>query len=62
MSAIVYTTVIKQETINAYIQYQNAKLKLPSGDVSINQLWIKFCNACEKENKKPLSVVEQLKK
>ena len=60
MSNIVYTTSIKRETVEAYERYQQAKQKYPSGDVRRNTYWIQFCNACEKENKTPLTVAQTL--
>ena len=60
MNNIVYSTALKPETIKAYERYQLTKT-LPSGDFKRNAAWIDFCNACEKENKRPLDVVNTLK-
>ena len=60
MNNIVYTTAVSKETVEAYERYQNAKEKYPNGDIKLNAYWNQFCNACDKENKAPLSVAKTL--
>ena len=60
MKNIVYTTSISDKTVKAYKDYADALTKYPSGDRHRSAAWIRFCDACEKENKSPLKVIESL--
>ena len=55
MSTIVYTTEIPKKIVDTYNKWQN----LPEG-IAKNAKYLVFANLCEKENKTPLHVIEQI--
>lgn len=66
MGNIVYTTAISKEITSAYNHYKACLDKkslsnTKENEVKANAAFIAFANACEKENKTILNVIDSLK-
>jgi hypothetical protein len=60
MSNIVYSTEINNEIRKAYGKYLASLNKSEKNRVFINACYCAFADACEKDNKSPLKVYEDL--
>lgn len=61
MSNIVYSTQINKDIRTAYTKYKKFKDSEHPNNVKIMAAFCEFANLCEKDNKLPLKVAEELK-
>jgi hypothetical protein len=57
---IVYSTVLSKNIVNLYADYSRTIGDSNTPQFKRNQLFIRFCNACEKENHHPLETAIQI--
>lgn len=61
MSNVVYSTEINKDIRKAYKTFLTLLGKDPQGKVKTNAAFCIFADACEKDNKLPIKVAEELR-